>query len=85
MRTLRETLEWLEGHCHAAHWPLPPWRLSHAMVAGLGPWRGPDPDLEAALRHLEALDSPAIPAPRAVLVRPLTSRAPDNDGEGEDA
>ena len=85
MRMLRVTSEWLEGHWHAAHWPPPPWRLCHAMVVGPGPWRGRDPDFEAALRHLEALDPPAIPAPRAVLVRPLTSRVPDNDGEGEGA
>ena len=81
MKTLRVTLEWLDGRYHGAEWPPSPWRLFQAMVAGLGPWRRVDPALEAALRHLETLDPPAITAPPVERLRPVTSRVPNNDGD----
>ena len=81
MKTLRVTLEWLDGRYHGAEWPPSPWRLFQAVVAGLGPWRRFDPALEDALRHLETLDPPAIAAPPVERLRPLTSRVPNNDGD----
>ena len=81
MKTLRVTIEWLDGRYHGEEWPPSPWRLFQAMVAGVGPWRRLDPALDAALRHLETLDPPAITAPRVEHLRPVTSRVPDNDGD----
>ena len=81
MKTLRVTLQWPGGRYHGDEWPPSPWRLFQAMVAGLGPSRRLDPALEAALRHLETLDPPAITAPRAEPLRPVTSRVPGNDGD----
>ena len=81
MRTLRLSLKWLDGRYHGEEWPPSPWRLFQAMVAGLGPRRRLDPALDAALRHLETLDAPAISAPAAEPLRTLTSRVPSNDGD----
>ena len=81
MKTLRMTIEWLDGRYHGAQWPPSPWRLFQAMVAGLGPRRRLDPGLEAALRHLETLDPPAITAPQAQPLCALTSRVPTNDAD----
>ena len=79
MKTLRVTVEWLDGRYHGEEWPPSPWRLFQAMVAGLG--RRLDPGIEAALRHLETLEPPAITAPRAHRLHPLTSRVPNNDAD----
>ena len=76
MKTLRVTIEWLEGRYHGEEWPPSPSRRFQAMVAGLGPWRGLDPAIDAALRHLETLGPPAITAPRVERLRPVTSRVP---------
>ena len=81
MSTFRVTVEWLDGRYHGEEWPPSPWRLFQAMVAGLGPGRRLDPELDAALRHLETLDAPAITAPAAEPLRALTSRVPNNDGD----
>ena len=81
MKTLRVTLEWLDGRYHGEEWPPSPWRLFQAVVAGLGPRRRLDPALEAALRHLETLGPPAITAPPVERLCPVTSRVPNNDGD----
>ena len=47
MKTLRVTVEWLDGRYHGEEWPPSPWRLFQAMVAGLGPGRRLDQGLEA--------------------------------------
>ena len=81
MATLRFRVEWFEDRYHGADWPPSPWRLFQAMVAGLGRERCRDPGLDSALRHLETLPTPVVTAPRAALLRPVTTRVPDNDGD----
>ena len=81
MTTLRIEVQWLGGRYHGAEWPPSPWRLYQAMVAGSGAGRCRNPGLEAALRHLETLPAPVVTAPRAGLLRPVTTRVPDNDGD----
>ena len=81
MATLRFEMQWLAGRYHGAEWPPSPWRLYQAMVAGSGAERGRNPGLEAALRHLETLPAPVVTAPRAQLLRPVTTRVPNNDGD----
>lgn len=81
MAALRIEVQWLESRYHGAEWPPSPWRLYQAMVAGSGAERRRNPALEAALRHLERLPPPVVTAPRAALLRPVTTRGPDNDGD----
>ena len=78
---LRIEVQWLANRYHGAEWPPSPWRLFQAMVAGSGQEPCRNAALEAALRHLETLSAPVVTAPRAVLLRPVTSRVPDNDGD----
>ena len=81
MATLRITVEWPHGRYHGAEWPPSPWRLYQAMVAGLGVERRREPELEAALRHLEELAAPVVTAPRAAPQKAVRTRVPDNDAD----
>ena len=81
MAMLRIEVQWLAGRYHGTEWPPSPLRLYQAMVAGSGAERSRNPALEAALRHLETLPAPVVTAPRAELLRPVTTRVPDNDGD----
>lgn len=81
MATLRMDVHWLASRYHGAEWPPSPWRLFQAMVAGSGREPCRNPALEAALRHLETLPAPVVTAPRAAMLRPATTRVPDNDAD----
>ena len=81
MAMLRIEVQWLAGRYHGAEWPPSSWRVYQAMVAGSGAERCRNRELEAALRHLETLPAPVVTAPRAELLRPVTARVPDNDGD----
>ena len=81
MSTLRITVEWLDGDCHAREWPPVPFRLYQALVAGAALHGRRDPGREAALRHLETLPPPVITAPPAECERAVTASVPNNDGD----
>lgn len=81
MPTLRVTVEWLDGLYHGVEWPPAPLRLFQAMIAGYSVHRRGDPDLEAAMRHLEALPAPTIFAPDANERAPVRASVPNNDGD----
>ena len=81
MATLRITVEWLDGIYHGREWPPSPFRLYQAMIAGYAVHRRGDPELEAALRHLETRPPPVIFAPEAEERRPVRSSVPNNDGD----
>ena len=81
MAKLRVTVDWLEGRYHGVEWPPSPWRVYQALVAGSAMECRRAPELEAALRHLEALSAPVITAPRAAALRAVRAPVPDNDGD----
>ena len=81
MSTLRVTVEWLGGACHAREWPPSPLRLYQAMLAGSAVHRRADPAFEAALRHLETLPAPAVTAPVVESETQVTASVPNNDGD----
>ena len=81
MTMLRVEVQWFEDRYHGAEWPPSPWRLFQAMVAGSAAERYRSAGLDAALRHLETLPAPVVTAPRAALLRPVTARVPDNNGD----
>ena len=81
MAKLRVTVDWLEGLYHGVEWPPSPWRVYQALVAGSAMERRRGPEIEAALRHLEALSPPVVTAPRAAVLRAVRASVPDNDGD----
>ncbi len=81
MPKLRVAVDWLDGVYHGDEWPPSPLRLFQAMIAGYAVHRRGDPALEAAMRHLETLPTPAIFAPEAKRRSPVASAAPNNDGD----
>ena len=81
MSTLRITVEWLDGACHAREWPPAPLRLYQALVAGAALHGRGDAGREAALRHLETLPPPVITAPAPERERAVTASVPNNDGD----
>ena len=81
MERLRITVDWLEGLYHGVEWPPSPWRVYQALVAGSAMERRRGPELEAALRHLEALSAPVVTAPRAAELEAVRAPVPDNDGD----
>ena len=81
MARLRITVDWPEGLYHGVEWPPSPWRVYQALVAGSAMERRRAPELEAALRHLEALPAPVVTAPRAAELEAVRAPVPDNDGD----
>ena len=81
MPTLRITVDWLDRAYHGTEWPPSPLRLYQAMLAGYSMHRCGDPDLDAAMRHLETLPPPTIVAPEAEEQSPVASAVPNNDGD----
>ena len=81
MSTLRITVEWLDRTYHGREWPPSPYRVYQAMRAGYARQRPDSTVLDAALRHLETLDPPAITAPRAEARSPVTAAVANNDGD----
>ncbi len=81
MATVRITVEWLDGTYHGLEWPPSPFRLYQAMIAGYAVHRRGDPELEAAMRHLETLPPPVVFAPVAEERWPVRSSVPNNDGD----
>ena len=78
MAKLSITVDWLEERYHGVEWPPSPWRLYQAMMAGSAMGWCRDPELEAALRHLETLSAPVVTAPRAASLRAVRAPVPDN-------
>ena len=80
MARLRITVDWPEGRYHGVEWPPSPWRVYQALVAGSAMERRRAPELEAALRHLEALPAPVVTAPRAAELEAVRGRCRTTTG-----
>ena len=81
MATLRITVAWLDGRCHAREWPPAPCRLYQALLAGAARSARGERALEAALRHLETLPPPVITAPPVDAGSEVTAAVPHNDAD----
>jgi len=81
MNAFRIRVAWPSGTYHGREWPPSPLRLYQAMLAGYRTARPPNPQLDAALLHLEGLEPPLIHAPLAAEQSPVAASVPNNDGD----
>jgi len=81
MSTLSIRVTWPANTYHGKEWPPSPLRLYQALLSGCRSGRPTNPELDAALRHLEDLPPPTISAPPAAMESPAASAVPNNDGD----